>query len=206
VPRPTPPSANQPTRLKEFPPDVVYYIENVLWRQIKAEDAEQLKKAEGAPWPLLARTIVELSAKHPVKLPGPPNGPRKFMELPPEVIRAMPAKDIPIAQRRHLNELMGRWPEFAMEYTAIARKNGVNLPRQLGPCHSNEFDPRVVQFIDRTLMPKLTDKEKEEFQAAEGRWPEYPKALLDLAKKHNLEVPLMRLPGPRELWERAKLG
>jgi hypothetical protein len=206
LPRPTPPAANQPTRLKDFPPDVVYYVENVLWRQVKAEDAEQIKKAEGAPWPLLARTIAELSAKHPVKLPGPPTGPRRFQDLPPEVTRAMPFKDIPFMQRKHLNDLMGRWPEFAMEYTAIARKSGVNLPRQLGPCHPNEFDPRVAQFVDRTLIPKLTDEEKVELKAAEGRWPEYPKAVVELSKKHAVEVPLMRLPGPRELWDRAKTG
>jgi hypothetical protein len=93
-----------------------------------------------------------------------------------------------------------------MEYTAVARRNGITLPRQLGPCYPKQFDALVAQFIDRTLLPKLTDKEKDELKAAEGKWPEYPKTLLELSKKHGLEIPLMRLPGPRELWEQARLG
>jgi hypothetical protein len=198
------PATFRPTRLEEFPSDVRYYVDNVLWRQIKAEEAEQLKKAEGAPWPLLARTIIELSNKHPVKLPGPVNGPRRYVDLPSEVLKAMPVKDLAQAQKKHLTDVVGRWPEFATEFTLTARKNGITLPRQLGPCHSRQFEAPVSQFIDRTLLPKLTDKEREELKAAEGKWPDYPRTLLDLSKKHGLEVPLMRLPGPRELWDQAK--
>jgi hypothetical protein len=205
-PKPTGPAPYQPTRLKDFPPDVRHYVDIVLWRQIKGQELDDLKNAEGAPWPLLARTIQELATKHPVKLPGPANGPRRFADLPPEMTKAMSAKDLLPLQRKHLNEVVGHYPEFAIEYTATARKNGVNLPRQLGPCHANEFDGSITQFIERTLMPKLTDKEKDELKRAEGRWPDYPKTLLDLAKKHNLEIPLMKLPGPRELWDQARAG
>jgi hypothetical protein len=204
--KPSLPPSPRPTRLEEFPADIRHYVDYVLWRQVKPEEAEQLKKAEGAPWPLLARTILELSAKHPVKMPGPLNGPRRYVDLPSDVLKTMQPKDLLPAQRKHLNDLLGRWPEFAAEYTATARKNGVTLPRQLGPCHPKEFDPPVAQFIERTLRPKLTDAEKDELRAAEGRWPEYPRLILELSKKHGLEVPLMRLPGPREFWEQAKNG
>jgi hypothetical protein len=202
--KPSTPPPLRPTRLDEFPADVRSYVENVLWRQIRAEEAEQLKIADGAPWPLLARAILELSAKHPMKLPGPVNGPRRFLDLPSEVLKAMPVKDLLPGQKKHLNELAGRWPEFAAEFTATARKNGVNLPRQLGPCHARQFDAHVAQFIDRTLLPALTDKEKDELKAAEGHWPDYPKILLELSKKHGLEIPFMHLPGPRELWDQAR--
>jgi hypothetical protein len=60
------------------------------------------------------------------------------------------------------------------------------------------------QFIERTLLPKLTAAEKDELKSAEGHWPEYPRLLVELARRHGLEVPLLRLPGPRELWEQAK--
>jgi hypothetical protein len=115
-------------------------------------------------------------------------------------------KDLPPPQKKRLNEVLGRWPEFAAEYSLIARKSGVTLPRQLGPSHPKQFDPRVAQFIERTLVPKLADDEKNELKAAEGLWPEYPRMILDLSKKHGLEVPLMRLPGPKELWDQAKAG
>jgi hypothetical protein len=204
--KPPSPTATRPTRLAEFTPDVRYYVENVLWRQIKPEEAEQLKKAEGAAWPVLARTILELSDKHPVRLPGPVTGPRRYIDLPAEVLKAMSAKDLLASQRKHLNEQIGKWPEFAAEYSALARKNGVNLPRQLGPCHPTQFDAPVAQFIDRALLPKLTQPENEQLRAAEGKWPDYPRLLLELAKKHGLEVPLMHLPGPRELWDQARAG
>jgi hypothetical protein len=198
------PASYRPTHLSEFPAEVRYYVDKMLWPHLKLEEADQIKKAEGAPWPLLARTIWELSAKHPAKLPGPLNGPRRYIELPQDFVKAMPAKDLPPAQRKHLNELLGRWPDFAAEYVLTARKNGVNLPRQLGPCHPKQFEPPVTQFIDRSLLPALSDKEKDELKAAEGRWPDYPKTLLELSRKHSLEIPLMRLPGPRELWEQAR--
>jgi hypothetical protein len=202
--RPAPPTLLRPTRLEEFPPDVHYYVDNVLWRQISGDEADQLKKAEGAPWPLLAKTILELSGKHNVKLPGPVMGPRRYVELPADVLKAMPIKDLQPQQKKHLGDLLGRWPEFAGEFSLTARKNGITLPRQLGPCHPRQFDPKVAQFIERTLVPKLTDDEKTELKAAEGKWPDYPRLLLELAKKHGLEVPLMRLPGPKELWDQAK--
>jgi hypothetical protein len=194
----------KPIRRQDFPADVRYYVDNVLWRQISAAEADKLQAAEGAPWPALARVIWELSEKYPVKLPGPVLGPRRFIELPAEVTKALPIKDFAQAQRRRLNELNGKWPEFAMEYSAYARKIGMTLPRQLGPCHANEFDAAVAQFIDRALLPKLAPKEKDELKAAEGHWPEYPKLLLELSKKHNLEVPLMRLPGPTGFWDQVR--
>jgi hypothetical protein len=194
----------RPTRLEEFPADIRFYVDNVLWRQIRGEEAEQLKKAEGAPWPILARTILELSNKHPVKFPGPVNGPRRYVELPTEVAKAMPMKELVQSQRKRLAEAIGRWPDFAAEFSVIARKNNVNLPRQLGPCYPREFDAPVAQFIERKLLPKLSEAERAELKAAEGKWPDYPRQVLDLSKKHNLEIPLMRLPGPREFWDQAK--
>jgi hypothetical protein len=198
------PAPFHPTRLEEFPSDIRYYVDNVLWRQIKGEEADQLKKAEGAPWPLLARTIFELSNKHPVKLPGPVNGPRRYVELPSDVFKAMPMKEMLPAQKKKIAETIGRWPDFAAEFSLMARKNGITLPRQLGPCHPGEFDAPVAQFIERKLLPKLSESEKAELKAAEGKWPDYPRLILDLAKKHGLEVPLMRLPGPREFWDQAR--
>jgi hypothetical protein len=200
------PAHPRPIRLEEFPADVRYYVDNVLWRQISTDDADLLKKAEGEPWPLLAKKILELSGKHPVKLPGPVTGPRRYVELPNDILRAMPMKDLQPPQKKRLGEVLGRWPEFAAEYSLIARKNGITLPRQLGPSHAKQFDPRVAQFVERTLVPKLADDEKNELKAAEGLWPEYPRLILDLSKKHGLEVPLMRLPGPKELWDQAKAG
>src|SRR5262249_21578331 len=135
----------RPTRLSEFPDDIRYYIDNVLWKQLTPAEAAQFTKAEGAPWPLLARTVYELAEKHTLKLPGPIDGPRNASDLPAEFRKVMAIKDLLPLQKRRLNELSGRWPDFAIEYTAIAHRNGVTLPRQLGPCRPGQFDIRVAQ-------------------------------------------------------------
>jgi hypothetical protein len=203
-PKPNPtPQPYRPTHLADFPPDVRSYVELMLWKQIKPEEKQQIKIAEGAPWPLLARTILDLASSHPVKLPGQANGPRRLFDLQDD-IRTVAMKEMTAAQKKHLTEFAGRWPEFAIEFTYIARKNGTSLPRQLGPCHPRQFDLPIAEFIDKKLIPALTNKEKDELKAAEGRWPEYQKTLLELSKKHGLEIPLMRLPGPRELWDSAR--
>lgn len=194
----------RPTRLDEFPPDVRQYVELSLWPQLSKEESDQVKKAEGAPWPLLARTLVELADKHMVLLPGPPTGPSHYRDLPDGVRTALPLKDVKGMAWKRLRELDGKWPEFAAEFTAIARQRDIKLPRQLGPSKPAEFAPPVAAFIERALTPKLTAKEKDDLKAAEGRWPDYPRLLLELARKHNLDVPLMRLPGPKALWDAAR--
>src|SRR5262249_32143491 len=46
--------------------------------------------------------------------------------------------------------------------------------------------------------------EAERLGSTQGKWPAYPKLLHELAKKYNLVIPGMSLPGPRELWESAR--
>ena len=46
--------------------------------------------------------------------------------------------------------------------------------------------------------------EKDELKMAEGWWPEYPEKLLKLARDHNLDIPMMRLPGAAELREKLR--
>jgi hypothetical protein len=50
----------------------------------------------------------------------------------------------------------------------------------------------------------LTKPEAERLHNAEGKWPEYPRLLLELARRHDLVVPGMSLPGPRGLWQQAR--
>jgi hypothetical protein len=206
--RKPPPAAlpARPARLEEFPGEVKAYVQAVLRPQLSAEEREQLQKAEAEPWPALARTLPELSEKHPVALPGPPTGPRNYRELPEAVRALMTPQTLPQPQRRRLNSAIGRWPDFAEQFTLVARERGLTLPKQLGPCRPQEFAAPVARFLEKTLPAKLSEKEKAELKEAEGRWPDYPKRVLELARRHGLEVPLMRLPGPRDLWERARAG
>jgi len=71
----------------------------------------------------------------------------------------------------------------------------------LGASRPHEFPLAVRKFIGTTLKNKINRQEGKRLRDTEGKWPEYPKRLLELAHKHNLEVPGISLPGPAELWE-----
>jgi hypothetical protein len=99
----------------------------------------------------------------------------------------------------------GKWPDYAEAVTQFIRLNNLGpLPRQLGPCHPAEFPPSIAQFIEKQLIPVLTDEEAAALKKFEGRWPGYPRQLLGLARKHGLQVPGMGLPGPRQAWDRYR--
>jgi hypothetical protein len=78
------------------------------------------------------------------------------------------------------------------------------LEERFRPSSSKDFSPAIQDFISKVLSKKLTTQEQERLQKAEGKWPEYPRTLLNLSRKHDLQVPGMTLPGPRDLWDRAK--
>src|SRR5262249_11796716 len=92
---------------------------------------------------------------------------------------------------------------YAIEFTMIAREKKIELPRQLGPSRPAEFKPPLDKWVKDTLMPRLTKEEKEELRRAEGRWPEYPRKLMELSRKYELDIPGMKLPGPKDFWDRA---
>ena len=61
-------------------------------------------------------------------------------------------------------------------------------------------------FVDKTLLPKLSEAEKELLIRAENvGWPDYPRKLEELARVHGLSVPWQTLPGPRNVWAKYRL-
>jgi hypothetical protein len=187
----------KPVRASDFPPEGALFINEVLKPQLTPEDREHLRLLEGK-WPYYARLVLELSDKEKYKprLPGP-TGPVNFDKLPSAYQKFLGNRtELPDKVRK----ATGKWPDFAIEVTEAARQKDLTLS-PLGPAHPNDFAPPLKQFIETTLPAKLSAKEKDELQKAEGRWPEYPAAVGDLAKKHGLEVPLMQMPKAGEWWD-----
>lgn len=192
----------KPARPADFPPDAERYINEILRLQLTLDERERLKAMEGM-WPYYTRTVLELSEKHPVKLPGPSTGPVRYTDLPKDYHAVIPLpKDLPRSTREALNKASGKWPDYALAVTEYTRAKNPNLP-QLGPSRLADFNPPVRQFLETTLPAKLSAKEKEELQKVETRWPDYPMKVLELAGKHGLEVPLMRMPNAGEWWEKV---
>jgi hypothetical protein len=198
-----------PTHLDSLPA-LQQFVTNYLRPLLSPEEEERLQAAEGQ-WPLLPRTLVELADKHPFVLPGPSRGPTRFEELPEENRQALGKLDQPAKERLRLAQ--GRWPDYAIAVTEVARQKGVALPTPLGPCHPKDLAPFLWQpqhapFL-RRLMSQLSVEEKKRLRRAEeDGWPDYPRTVAELAGKHRIPVPgeaIVLLPGPREYWDTYRL-
>ena len=112
---------------------------------------------------------------------------------------------------KELNKLSGRWPDFALELAKLCQKHSFKLPAPLGDCRKEQMPAEVIAFLNKTLEPKLreTDAGRAQLDAmkkAEGSWPDYPKAIMETARKHNLDIPGWTLPGPPEMWAKFRAG
>jgi hypothetical protein len=158
-----------------------------------------------------ALTVVRLADRHPI-LPGKV-GPKTFDALPEEVKAYLIRNDphfkkkgiFPVGdgEVRDLRRAEGRWPEFALELTRYCQKKGLTLPVQLGDGRKDDMPPEVRKFLGETLEPLLRkEKGKADLRAlqdAEGKWPEYPKQIVDLARRHKVPIPGWTLPGPPQI-------
>jgi len=162
--------------------------------------------------------IVRLADNHPL-LPGKV-GPKDLASL-PEAARDYVRKHPPPRKKglmmllvddvKNLKRFEGRWPDYAYELTRYADRNNLKIPVPLGDCTKTQMPPEVQTFIDKVLEPTLQQTEKGKDQLAalkrvEGRWPEYPKALMDVAKQNRLPVPNWTLPGTPQMWDRFRVN
>lgn len=190
-----------PKSLEELPPNVRPFVVNTLLPMLTAEEKRRLTEAEGL-WPDYPRTLVELADKHPVRVLGPRKGPMYFADLPLEIRNALPKK-LP----RAIEEAQGKWPDYLMAIADWSAKNkgkkgrDIVLPVTLCPSRPAHFGKHIQQFIERRLWRELTREEQKRLVEAEGRWPQYPLLVLELARKYKLDVPGTTLPGPRGWWD-----
>jgi hypothetical protein len=199
------------SRLTDYPVVVQRFVNDLLRPLLSKEEEHRLQHAEGQ-WPRFPRTLIELSDRHPVLLPGMDRGPVRLDELPEEIkarfTKLAKAENRPLFNRLRAAE--GKWPEYAMVVTQVADQRKIELPAQLGPCTPKDFGLSVQQFLKKDLLPVLGPRERTRLAAAEGKWPLYPRVLLELATKHHLKVPgesaRFNLPAvPPDPWDRYRL-
>jgi hypothetical protein len=145
--------------------------------------------------------VYELSKLHPyLPEPGEAKPITEVNDLPEAyVLRIMPKKGGP--PRVKLNAT-GKWPDFPLEVLReVPFTKGGFTPPPLGPARWSDFKEPVRTFATEKLFPKMTPKEKFELQRLEGKWPDYPRALVDYATKHDLSVPGVTLPGSPKRWD-----
>lgn len=192
------PKKDKPARLNEFPIEVQLFVRDCLMPLLTLEERDDLRKTESQPWPAYARKLVKLSAEHPISLPGPV-GPVRIADVPNPLANHM--KNMSKKDRLRMDE--GKWPEFGIALLSLPQAKKFPLPPRLTPSYPMQFPEPVQEFI-KQLDKKLSSVEREQLLSAEGQWPEYPKVLLELSRKHKMEIPGMSLPGPKELWDNAR--
>jgi hypothetical protein len=192
-----------PSRLADFPADVNVYVNEYLRPMLSVEERDQLAKTEGQ-WPLYPVTLVSLADRHPPALPGE-KGPKTLAELPTEVRNRLKTKTGAYPAR--LVKAEKRWPQFAVAVTSFVKeKKNFTLPNELWPWGYSCLSTQMKDFVDKKLMPALDNDDKLRLILSEGKWPDYPVAVQEISKKHNMRAPWHTLPGPRDRWERYRLG
>lgn len=205
-----------PVRLTDFPAQIQNaglerYVKEYLMPMLSAQERELLSQAEGAlKFPYV---LVYLADRHPLALPGR-YGPNSFKELPSDVqkriekaAKAKGSKASPdLVLKKRLRTAEGNWPKFASEIVRVAgqalKGKGIRLSNfELWPARFAYLSPEVQKFVKDRLSPRLNEDEKTLLAKSEGKWPDYPQTIQDLATRYSLYVPWQTLPGPRRYWD-----
>jgi hypothetical protein len=174
-----------PSRLNQLPKDVQIYYEKSLKPLLSKEDEKHLQEAEDK-WPRFLRVFVEVADNHPLSVLGP-IGWTRVEQLPVILHNALKPK-----QRERLEQVEGRWPDFMVTLRDELRKPAERKlfeTIRFAPSHPRDFPPTVQQFLEKRLLPALTEEEKKALSQKEGSWPGYPRLIVEMARRHNLTVP-----------------
>jgi hypothetical protein len=197
--------------VKELIPQIDQFVRESLAPMLGPAEKTRLENAhkarESGRWFFYLSTIADLADKHPVRLPPAARiGPTRFKELPDTwQARVLEAQNWP---PQPVVTAEGKWPDyaFAVHRFVFNKEKPARLPKPpLGPATPAEFTPAVQQFIKEKLLPMLTTEERGQLTRAMGRWPGYPNLLMNLARKHSLEVPGTKLPGSPEIWNQFRV-
>jgi hypothetical protein len=184
-----------PVRLSDLPADVKLFVSTKLWPMLTPDERDSLNKAEGK-WPLYEHTLRDLAGKHEVLPPTPGKVYDSWDSLPPDWKTTFSRDHMGKHKLTFaLRQKEKKWPDFALWMTEdVARFHRFRPQPPLGASRPRDFDQSVRDFIDKELTPKLTPEESKRLSAAEGKWPEYPRQLVSLARQYHLVVPGMMMP------------
>jgi hypothetical protein len=67
----------------------------------------------------------------------------------------------------------------------------------------------IRDYLNKILEPALSKNEQKrkllaQLQATEGRWPDYPKMIMELSKSEKLPIAGWSLPGNPQAWDRLR--
>ena len=90
------------------------------------------------------------------------------------------------------------------------KQKDLRLPGPLGDCTKDQMPLEVQAAIEKLEKElKKTEPGRADLKALEeaaGKWPDYPRLVMDLAKKYKQPLPGWTLPGPAKFWEGLRAG
>jgi hypothetical protein len=154
------------------------------------------------PWYAYGRNVYAATKKYErFLLPEPATGEpvTRYEQLGPRVERFFDKGK----GRTTTQFLVGKWPDFALAVNAYATsEKGDKIPLLvLGPAKPSEFKEPLRHFVTRELIPALSPGDRKALEALEGKWPEYPSAVVRLARQCDLSAPGLMLPGSPKRWD-----
>lgn len=187
------------------------YVNDYLKPYMTAQEEEHLREAEGR-WPDYPIALVEIAGRRTPALPPPGKELSKFKDLPKPIQKHLtetPKKDSKkLAAQYH--QLDGS-AAFATRLVELAAKNS-KLPFEHEYLASNpaSLKPAMKKFYDEVLVPAVK-KDPDDFRklsSSEGKWPDFPLAIQELARKHSpTPPPWYILPDPEKWhWDRYRTG
>jgi hypothetical protein len=159
----------------------------------------EANQKQGWAWHAYGKLAYDLTRRYePWLLPEPARGEplTRPQQLPKQYDRYLRGPGAKVAQSQE-----GKWPEYALAVHALSQFSKGERPPALGPAKPMDFKEPLRVFITRDLMKALSFNERRNLENQEGRWPDYPREVLKLAKLHNLSAPGMMLPGPPRQWD-----
>jgi hypothetical protein len=160
------------------------------------------------------RQIVRLADQHPI-FPWKEVGPKDWKSLPDEVKESLGKQDPAHFDKienlpKELRKAQGRWPEFAAELVAYCKGHDLALPNQFGAARKSEMPAEVIPAINliEAQLRKQGEAGKAELKTledAQGKWPDYPKLVMELARRDKSPIPGWTLPGQSGFWDRHRL-
>ena len=155
---------------------------------------------EQGEWFLYGLAIHRAADQHPT-MPKPRKGTPivEQIQLPNDFLKAERSRSSILQASRRVR---GEWPGYALSIVEGMRNAGITDIPALGPSTPNEMSPEIESFLNKKLLPQLSEKEKKSLKSAQGRWPDFPKQLIDECIRHDVSLPGVMLPGPPSDWER----
>jgi len=163
-------------------------------QQFSSEQLEKVAKLEGKKGPFV-KMILDFAEDNP-PLPLNKMGVKYLSpkDLPPEVSAQLKSLKPGVYKSLELTKIEKKWPAFARGVTEIIRRSDPAFNYEFGACKFNDLPEDIRTVVENELFQMLQDDEKAKLQLVEGKWPDYPLMLRDLARVHLVTIPGISIP------------